>query len=94
MASDNPLRLENPMSEEITHTSVIVLTKHYRIYGSIDLMPGARLTDYIAAIRSFFAVTQAVVEDIATGKVVFRGDFVDVNRDNVEVIMPAESETE
>ena len=80
------------MAEENTHTKVIVLTKHYKISGSIDLMPGARLTDYIAAIRTFFAVTDAVVEDIATGKVVFKGEFVDVNRDNVEVIMPAEIE--
>ena len=80
------------MTEHITHTAVIILTKHYRIYGSIDLMPGARLTDYIAAIRSFFAVTDAVVEDIATGKEVFKGGFVDVNRDNVEVIMPADAE--
>ena len=80
------------MSEEITRTAVIVLTKHYRIHGNIDLVPGARLTDYIAAIRTFFAVTDAVVEDIATGKVVFKGEFVDVNRDNVEAIMPADIE--
>ncbi|MBU0480819.1 MAG: hypothetical protein KKG47_06940 [Proteobacteria bacterium] len=77
------------MSEEINHTAVIILTKHYKISGCIDLVPGARLTDYIAAIRTFFAVTDVVVEDISTGKVVFQGEFVDVNRDNVEVIMPA-----
>ena len=57
--------------EKSCSTAVIVLTKRYKITGHIDLMPGSRLTDYISAIKSFFAVTDAVVEDINTGKVIF-----------------------
>ena len=78
-------------SENDSSTAVVVLTKRYKISGHIDLMPGARLTDYIAAIKSFFAVTDAVVEDINTGKVIFRGDFMDINRKNVEIILPADA---
>ena len=78
-------------NENSSSTAVIVLTKRYKITGHIDLVPGARLTDYIAAIKSFFAVTDAVVEDVSTGKVIFRGDFMDVNRKNVEIILPADA---
>jgi len=78
-------------NENGSFTAVVVLTKRYKITGHIDLMPGARLTDYIAAITSFFAVTNAVVEDINTGKVIFRGKFIDVNRKNVEIILPADA---
>ena len=78
-------------NEKGCSTAVIVLTKRYKITGHIDLMPGSRLTDYIAAIDSFFAVTDAVVEDINTGKVIFRGSFMDVNRKNVEIILPVDA---
>jgi hypothetical protein len=78
-------------NESVCSTAVIVLTKRYKITGHIDLMPGSRLTDYISAIKSFFAVTDAVVEDIHTGKVIFRGEFMDVNRKNVEIILPLDA---
>ncbi len=76
---------------EIAHTAVVVLTKEFKITGSIDLMPGSRLTDYMTGVRSFFAMTDVAIEEIATGRVIFRGPFADVNRDNVEIVMPAES---
>ncbi len=77
--------------ESVCSTAVIVLTKRYKITGHIDLMPGARLTDYISAVKSFFAVTDAVVEDVNTGKVIFRGEFMDVHRKNVEIILPLDA---
>jgi len=79
------------MAEDITHTAVIVLTRKFKITGYIDLMPGARLTDYIAAVKSFFAVTEAVVEDLASGKVVLRSKFLDINQQNVDIILPADA---
>lgn len=75
---------------DVTHTAVVVLTKEHKINGFIDLMPGARLTDYITSVKAFFAMTEVVVEDIRTGKIIFRGKFADVNRDSVEVILPAD----
>jgi len=75
---------------EITHTAVVVLTNEYKITGVIDLMPGSRLTDYITSVRSYFAMTDVMVEDVRTGKAMFRGKFVDVNRDSVVMILPAD----
>ena len=78
------------MSESVTKTSVVILTSNYRIVGMIDLMPGARLTDYLGESKEFFAVVHAEVADRTTGKVIYSGKFMDVNRSNVEVIFPAE----
>lgn len=74
----------------ITHTAVVVLTSEYKISGFIDLMPGSRLTDYITSARSYFAMTDAVVEDVRTGQAMFRGKFVDINRNSVVMILPAD----
>ncbi len=76
---------------DISRTAVVVLTKEYKISGSIDLLPGSRLTDYITSARSYFAITDVEVEDVRTGKTMFRGKFVDVNRDSVVTILPAEA---
>lgn len=76
---------------DITHTAVVVLTSEYKIRGFIDLMPGSRLTDYITSARSYFAMTDAVVEDVRTGKAMFRGKFVDISRDSVVMILPADA---
>lgn len=75
---------------EITHTAVVVLTREYKISGFIDLLPGSRLTDYITSARSYFAMTEVLVEDVRTGKTMFRGKFVDINRDSVVMILPAD----
>ncbi|NTV13265.1 MAG: hypothetical protein HGA96_04955 [Desulfobulbaceae bacterium] len=75
---------------DINHTAVVVLTSEYKISGFIDLMPGSRLTDYITSARSYFAITEVVVEDVRTGKTMFRGKFVDINRDSVVMILPAD----
>ena len=75
---------------DITLTAVVVLTSEYKISGFIDLMPGSRLTDYITAARSYFAMTDAVVEDVGSGKTLFKGKFIDINRDSVVMILPAD----
>lgn len=74
------------MNTEST-TRVVILTAHYRIVGNIDLLPGARVTDYIAESKAFFAVTDAEVWDL-NGRKITAGGFMDVNRDHVEIIMP------
>jgi hypothetical protein len=75
---------------DVSRTAVVVLTKEHKINGFIDLMPGARLTDYITAVKPFFALTEVVVEDIRSGKIIFRSKFANINRDCVEMIMPVE----
>ena len=72
-------------------TAVVVLTSEYKISGYIDLLPGSRLTDYITSARSYFAITEAVVEDVRSGKIMFRDKFVDINRDKVVLLLPADT---
>jgi len=74
------------MSEE-NYTRVVILTGHYRIVGNIDLLPGARETDYLAETREFFAVTNAEVWDL-NGRKISAGAFMNVNRNHIEVMMP------
>lgn len=75
---------------EVSQTAVVVLTKEHKINGFIDLLPGSRLTDYITSVKAFFALTEVVVEDLHSGKIIFRSKFANINRDSVEVIMPVD----
>jgi hypothetical protein len=68
-------------------TRVTIFTGHYRIVGDIDLLPGARVTDYLAEAREFFAVTNAEVWDL-NGRKIAAGAFMNVNRNRIEVMMP------
>ncbi len=70
-------------------TQVIILTKDFRIEGEIDLLPGARLTDFMNETNNFMAVTSAMIAD-HDGKEVLKGEFVNVLVRNIEIILPAE----
>ncbi len=70
-------------------TRVMILTGHYRITGEINLLPGARLTDYIVDAKSFIALTDAEVSDL-DGRRLLTSAFLDVQRNRIEVIIPEE----
>ena len=72
-------------------TEVTILTKDFRIEGEIDLMPGARLTDFMNETGKFMVVTNAKVLD-HNGKDILRGEFINVLVNSVEIILPAENE--
>lgn len=77
------------MSAEQTKTRVTILTSAYRIKGYIDLIPGARLTDFIVDAKSFVAVTGAEVWELHLGgRQVLEADFIDVSRDHIQIVMP------
>ncbi|MBU0730300.1 MAG: hypothetical protein KKE17_03005 [Proteobacteria bacterium] len=78
------------MKEEKPNTTVIIFTNTYRIKGEIDLMPGSRLTDYVDEVQTFFAVTNAEVSDRSSENILFKSKFMDVNKNAVEIILPAE----
>ena len=73
------------ISEEMT--KVTILTDTYRIKGHIDLLPGARMTDFMAQAKEFIAVTDAEVWEII-GRQVFSAPFINVNRDQIQIIVP------
>ena len=77
------------MNEREDKMKVTIFTGNYRINGVIELFQGARLTDYLTEAGSFIAVTNADVMDRDNHKIVTT-PFLNVHRDNIEVILPAE----
>jgi hypothetical protein len=75
------------MAADDNKTRVTILTGTYRIKGNIDLLPGARVTDYMSEAKGFIAVTDAEVWEVV-GRQVFTAPFVNVNRDHIQIIAP------
>jgi len=75
------------MAENGNRTRVVILAGSYKIKGEIDLVPGARVTDYMVEAKAFFAVTQAEVWDLE-GRKIHTAPFLNVSRGHVVVIAP------
>lgn len=75
------------MAADESKTRVTILTGTYRIKGNIDLLPGARVTDYMSEAKEFIAVTEAEVWEVV-GRQVFTAPFVNVNKDQIHIIAP------
>ena len=74
-------------------TKIVVMMGNYRITGSIDIVPGARVTDFLMECKEFMAITDAVVWDL-NGRKLITSSFMSVNRDRIELIMPEENVTQ
>ena len=70
-------------------TQVLILSRTYKIEGQIDLIPGARLTDYMNNSNKFIAVTNARVLDSENNEMA-RAGFIDVLVNSIEVILPSD----
>ena len=75
------------MKLDESRTKVTILTGTYRIKGYIELIRGARLTDFITEAGEFNAVTDAEVVDLS-GRLILNEPFLDVSRNHVEIIIP------
>jgi hypothetical protein len=70
-------------------TKVTIFTGTYRIKGYIDLIPGARVTDYMAEAKEFIAVTNAEVWDPELGgRQIITAPFLNVSREHIQIIAP------
>ncbi|MBV1872662.1 MAG: hypothetical protein KUG83_08965 [Gammaproteobacteria bacterium] len=69
---------------------VVILTDNYRIKCNLNIVPGVRLTDYIRSESSFVAVTSAEVYNIEGRKMILSADFMDINKDHIQIIAPDE----
>jgi len=77
------------MSAEETRTKVTIFTGTYRIKGYIDLIPGARMTDFMAEAKEFIAVTHAEVWDPELGgRQIITAPFLNVSREHIQIIAP------
>ena len=76
------------MADDIeTRTKVTILTATYRIRGYIDLVPGARVTDYINEAKNFIALTDAEVRE-SEGRIVLQVGFLNLSRDHIVIVTP------
>jgi hypothetical protein len=72
-------------------TKVTIFTSTYRVRGFIDLVPGARITDFMSEARDFIAVTKAEVWELQPGgRQVAAAPFLNVSRDHIELILPGD----
>jgi hypothetical protein len=77
------------MPAEEMRTKVTIFTGSYRVKGYIDLIPGARVTDYMAEAKQFIAVTDAEVWELEVGgRQLMSAPFLNVGRDHIQVIAP------
>lgn len=75
------------MSNAQESTEVLILTSTYAVEGSIALLPGSRLTDYVKQSGDFIAVTDVKVSDLK-GHELFRSPFLDLGKSHIVVISP------
>jgi hypothetical protein len=75
------------MAEGYNKTRVVIFTGSYRIKGDIDIVAGARVTDYMIETKKYFAVTNAEVWDLE-GRKIHTAPFVNVNSAHVVVVAP------
>ncbi len=70
-------------------TKVTIFTSSYRIKGYIDLLPGARVTDYMTGSKEFIAITDAEVFELEIGgRQLMSAPFINVSREHIQVIAP------
>lgn len=79
------------MAAQETGTKVTIFTGSYRIKGYIDLIPGARVTDFMTEAKEFIAVTHAEVWELEVGgRQLMSAPFLNVSRDHIQVIAPGQ----
>ena len=78
------------MNSDETRTKVTILTDAYRVKGYIELVPGARVTDFLTHSKGFIAVTDAEVWELAIGgRQVLAASFINVSRDHIQIVTPS-----
>lgn len=74
-------------ADDNSRTKVTILTGTYRIKGFVELIPGARLTDFMIEAKEFIAVIDAEVADLG-GRLMLNEPFLNVSRAHVQVVIP------
>ena len=63
----------------------------YRVEGEMYVLAGSRLTDALnSKARDFLAVTDAQVFDLSSNALLYKADYLAVNRDAIAIIIPVE----
>lgn len=76
--------------EPNTMMKVVVLTHNYRVVGRVYVKKGTRLTDMVCEARQFIALASAQVWERQSGNHLLQAGFINVSRDEIEIILPAD----
>jgi hypothetical protein len=68
-------------------TKIRIYTDQFMIVGDIAMFPNTRLTDFMVGAHEFIAVTNVVVQNLEE-KVLFSSDFVNIQKNKINVIVP------
>lgn len=78
------------MTEDTGKQKVIIFTRQFEINGNLNIYQGVRLTDYMNESKSFISVTDVDVKR-KTGEVLLKAAFLNVRKDEIEMIVPENS---
>ncbi|MFH1201914.1 MAG: hypothetical protein V1674_03370 [Candidatus Omnitrophota bacterium] len=69
---------------------VIVLTQYYRIEGTVHILPGGRITDFISSrnVENFIPVTNAKIYSTLQNKMLYHTDFLNLNTNFIALLLP------
>ncbi len=76
------------MDDDAGKQRVIIFTRQFEIKGDLNIYQGVRLTDYMNESKSFISVTDVEVKR-NSGEVLLKAAFLNIRRDDVEMIVPA-----
>jgi hypothetical protein len=74
---------------KVAVSAVIQTTTHF-IRGFVHVRQGERIKDELERDEHFLAVTEAVIQDAANGRELFKTPFMAIRREQIVWIMPAE----
>ncbi|MBA3065809.1 hypothetical protein KJ633_00740 [bacterium] len=81
--------IDKPDRDEI---NVIIYLRNCKIKGKMFLPPGGRVSDFVnSPIRQFIPVTDAEIESISGDKWSYRVRFLNLNKNEIATIFPAEA---
>lgn len=73
---------------------VIIQTQTHRVEGKLYIRPGERLKDEINNCEQFIAITDATIYSVvangAANELLYRCNFLTVNRDHIVWLIPGE----
>ncbi len=76
--------------DESKMTDAIFYTAKHVVAGKVNLLPGARLTDFMREDNQYLVVADATVS-MHDGTKLFNAAFIDLLRSSVEIAVPRDA---
>ena len=78
------------MDDGADRQKVCIYTHQFKISGHLGIYPGVRLTDYMNESKDFISITDAEIFSRDGGPAI-RSKFINVRKDDIEIIFPEDS---